>query len=112
MVINVFAKQATSRDGRQFTNYLGRLTNNKTGEVKTVKLKFRQSAGAPDPDACPCTIRFNKTDANLSEKPIVNPETGDFLLDADGNVKISSLMWISAWEMVGPYEDHSLDDYE
>ena len=104
MRINVFAKARTTRDGKPFTAYVGRLTNSTTGESVTVGIRFRQDCGAPRMDDCPCVVEVEKKHANLDTREIINPETGD--------ITISRTLWVNAWEMVGEYEDHSLDDYE
>ena len=111
MQLTVFAKEMLTKKG-QFTRYIARLTNKNTGEQKTVSVKFRQTAGQPESEECPCIIEVAKQDANLVEKPYIDPETGEIAVNGDGSVKLSSTLWVSSWEMVGPYIDHSLDDYE
>ena len=46
---------------------------------------------------------------NLQESPIIDRETKEPVLDDEGNVRISRTIWVSAWEMKGPFIDHALD---
>ena len=109
MRINVFGKQVEFQ-GKKFAAYTGRLTK-KSGEELTVTVKFRQDCGAPDLKECPCQIEFPKEGANLVMKTIKG-EDGMPLVNEMGEVKSSKTLWISKWKMVGPYVDHSLDDFE
>lgn len=106
MLLNVFAKKRTSKDGNVFYNYLSTLTK-KDGEQETVQLKFREDCGQPKGDSCPRVIEVKKEDANLVKKLItVESEDGE-----EKEIEERKL-WISAWEDKGAYVDHSLDDYE
>lgn len=109
--MNIFGK-SVNYEGRNFASYFTRLTNKKTGEVQTFNVKFRQDADQPDLIDCPCVISVPREKMNLQEKPIKDKDTGEFVVDEDGDVKISRNIWISQWEMVGPFIDHSLDDFE
>lgn len=110
MDLNIFGK-AVSYEGRTFNTYFTKLTNMRTGEEKTFNVKFRQSASQPDLSDCPCIIRVSREKINLQEKPIKDKD-GDIVFDENGEVKMSRNIWVSAWEMVGPFIDHALDDYE
>lgn len=106
MLLNVFAKKRTSKDGKVFYNYLSSLTK-KDGVQETVQLKFREDCGQPKGDSCPRVIEVKKEDANLVKKLItVESEDGE-----EKEIEERKL-WISAWEDKGAYVDHSLDDYE
>lgn len=112
MKLNIFVKKGKSKDGRVFPIYLSTLTKKDGTEIK-VSVKFRQDAKQPELADCPCVIEFDKKNANLTIKEIKDSETGEFLYDeATGEVKTSKTLWVSAWKMVGPYVDHSLDDFE
>ena len=112
MKLNIFGKKGTSKDGRAFPIYLSTLTKKDGSEIK-VSVKFRQDAKQPELSECPCIIEVDKKNANLTVKDIKDPETGEYLYDeASGEVKTSKTLWVSAWKMVGPYVDHSLDDFE
>lgn len=112
MKLNIFGKKGTSKDGRAFPIYLSTLTKKDGSEIK-VSVKFRQDAKQPELSECPCIIEVDKKNANLTVKEIKDPETGEFLYDeTSGEVKTSKTLWVSAWKMVGPYVDHSLDDFE
>lgn len=112
MKLNIFCKQGKSKDGRAFPIYLSTLTKKDGTEMK-VSVKFRQDAKQPDQDDCPCVIEVDKKKANLSIKEIKDAETGELLYDeTTGEVKTSKTLWVAAWKMVGPYVDHSLDDFE
>lgn len=109
MKVNVFVRMVDWQ-GKRFPSYMGRLVA-KDGSELPVTIKFRQDATAPDPAVCPCQISFNKNDANLVIKTLKDSE-GMPLTDDNGEVKTAKTLWISHWEMVGPYIDHSLDEFE
>ena len=114
MQLNIFCKKGKSNDGRTFPIYLSTLTK-KDGTKVGVNVKFRDDAGAPDPKECPCVIEVEKTDANLVIKPIiVEDDDGEkgYLTDENGEIKQRRTLWVSAWAMVGPYVDTSLEEYE
>lgn len=112
MQINVFHKKGTSSDGRAFPIFLSTLTKN-NGEQTSVNVKFRDVCGAPDPKDCPCIIEVPREKANLVIKPIIVEEDGVkvVLTNDDGEPKMRNTLWVSDWSMVGPYIDHSLDEY-
>lgn len=110
MNINVFCRKVQGRDGRYFPVYFSTLTK-KNGEETKVSIKFRESCGSPDASDCPCIIGVEKVNANLVTKPIVLDD-GTYLTDDNGEVKMSKTLWVSNWEMIGPFIDHSLDEYE
>lgn len=112
MKLNIFGKKGTSKDGRAFPIYLSTLTKKDGTEIK-VSVKFRQDAKQPELADCPCVIEVDKKNANLTIKEIKDAETGELLYDeTTGEVKTSKTLWVAAWKMVGPYVDHSLDDFE
>ena len=112
MKLNIFGKKGTSKDGRAFPIYLSTLTKKDGTEMK-VSVKFRQDAKQPDLADCPCVIEVDKKNANLTIKEIKDAETGELLYDeTTGEVFRSMSLWVAAWKMVGPYVDHSLDDFE
>lgn len=101
MEITVFAKNATSKDGRKFVRFITRLTRKSTGETFTSSVKFREDAGVPT--VCPCNIVIDKKDANLQAHSYTTN---------DGEEAIGYTLWVSKWTMSDiPYEDHSLDDF-
>lgn len=100
MIITVFAKNRTTKDGRKFQSYITKLAK-KDGTTDTVSVKF-----PPDeaPKEFPCNIVItDKGDCNISEKEFVNTETG-----VTGKGKT---LWVKKYTMGEPYVDHSLDDY-
>lgn len=105
MLLNVFAKKRTGKDGKVFYNFLSTLTK-KDGEKETVQLKFREDAGLPNASKCPMTIVVDKADANLVKKMVT--------VEKDGEVKEieQRTLWISKYGYKGGYVDHSLDEYE
>ena len=111
MEITIYAKKRTTSDGKTFYNYLSKLTN-KAGEEIPISVHFRMSAGLPNPDACPCIISFEKSDANLSKKTRSYAKTDVVTGDVEEGVFTDKQLWISDWEMVGQAEDHSLDDFD
>lgn len=103
MEITVFAKERKNAQGKTFWGYLTRLTNKATGEIETLSVRFRQSAGQPDPDNCPMNIVIEKGDANIAENKYIREDTGE-------EAKSKSL-WVNHWKEGTPYVDHSMDDY-
>lgn len=101
MEITVFAKKRTTSEGKTFYTYLSKLTKKDGSDIMTA-VKFREEAGKPKPEACPCNIIVEKNDCNLSVKHIISPETGEQI--------DSYSLWVSAWNPGSEYVDHSLDD--
>lgn len=112
MKLNVFAKKGKSGDGREFPIYLTTLYKKDGSELKAA-IKFRQDAPQLDAKKCPCVIDVAKADANLVINQLKDPETGDFLYNiSTGEVKESRTLWVSNFTYIGPYIDHSLDDFD
>ena len=103
MQLTIFAKKRKTKDGRTFTAYVTKLTKT-DGTTVTAGVKFREDCGAPKSENCPCVIEINKREANLSTSTYVREDTGE--------IAKSHTLCVSAWEMVGPWVDTSLDDYE
>lgn len=103
MIITVFAKRRQTNEGKVFFNYLSTL-HNKNGESIPVQLKFRESAGSPRPEECPCNIVVNKEDANLT--------TREYIDDSTAETRVARTVWITKWKMGEQYVDHSLDDFD
>lgn len=105
MLLNVFAKKRTGRDGKVFYNFLSTLTK-KDGEQETVQLKFREDAVLPNASKCPMIISVDKSDANLIKKMVT--------IEKDGEAKEieQRTLWISKYDYIGDYVDRSLDAYE
>lgn len=106
MKVLVFAKKRQTKDGRNFTAYVTKLTRT-DGTDLTAGVKFREECGAPTADECPCYIEVNKMDANLDTKTreITDTETGEI------KTMIQHTLWVSAWKRSDEkYVDHSLDD--
>lgn len=103
MKIAVFAKKRVTRDNKPFVSYLARLKK-KNGEEITVSVKFREDCGAPKMENCPRYIEVDKKNANLTQREVVNEDTGEVI--------ISRTLWVSAWKDAGEFVDNSLDDYE
>ena len=105
MLLNVFAKKRTGRDGKVFYNFLSTLTK-KDGEQESVQLKFREDAGLPNASKCPMTIEVDKSKANLTKKMVTVEKNGE-----EQEIE-QRILWISEYVYKGDYVDHSLDDYE
>lgn len=107
MRVLVFAKKRQTKEGKQFTAYVSRLTK-KDGEEITTGVKFREECGAPKMEECPCYIEIDKANANLTTKKME-------ITTEDGEIKEveSKTLWVSKWEMSKEkYVDTSLDDFE
>lgn len=100
MVITVFAKTVTSKNGNQFLRYITKLVD-KTGEEHTMSVKFRKSATTPE--KCPCNIVVRKEDCNITKKKYHKNETGE--------VFESEELWVSKWTPGEEYVDHSTDNF-
>lgn len=102
MKINVFGKKRTSKDGRTFYTYLSTLTK-KDGTEVSVEVKFKEDAG--NPKNVPCTITFDKKDANYSEKV-------ETYLDENMEEKETTRrrLWVNKYTET-PYIDESMDDF-
>ena len=106
MQVAVFSRKGTTKDGRTFYTYFGKL-NKKDGTDVTVNIKFREACGSPEGTRCPMNIVFEKTDANFVEKQ-------ETYTDKDGIEKevTKKTLWISKWSEGEPYVDNSMDDFE
>ncbi len=103
MKINLFSKARTNREGRQFTNYIGKLVR-RDGTELTCNVKFRESAGKPDPAALPAVVEIMKQDSNLTKREYLDERTGE--------LKTAFTLWANKWSIVGEYVDHSLDEFD
>ena len=104
MELAIFAKKRMTRDNKPFTGYIAKLKNKVTGEEITCGVRFREECGAPKYEDCPMMISVDKRNANLSEKMVVNEDTGDVIT--------SRTLWVNQWKKSGEFVDHSLDDFE
>lgn len=114
--LTIYAKKRTSNDGRTFYTYLTTL-HNKNGMELRAQVKFREEAGQPKGDQCPCNIIVNKRDANLSKREYrvqvptgESDENGEAIMKED--IRTSHELWVSKWVAGEAFVDHSLDDYE
>ena len=99
--LTIFAKKRNTKEGREFTSYLTRLTR-KDGTSQTMSVKFKDGEG-PGLDACPMNIEVEREDINVSKK--------DYLND-DGETLVSYTLWVKAWSEGSPWIDASLDEFE
>lgn len=100
MKTTVFAKKRTTKEGRPFYTYSGRLTR-KDGEQVVVSIKFGKDVKIPD--TFPCNIDVAKESARYSEKKGVTTE---------GKEYTDRTLWVNAYTMGEPYVDNSCDDFE
>lgn len=103
MRVDVFGKKGTSKDGRAFMTYIGKLTR-KDGEVVTCTIKFREEVG--NPKKVPCTIEFDKKAANYSEKEV------EYEKDGLMETAVRRTLWIQGDYAELEYVDTSMDDFE
>ena len=99
--LTIFAKKRNTKEGREFTSYLTRLTR-KDGTVQTMSVKFKDVEG-PGLEECPMNIQIEREDMNVSKK--------DYLND-DGETLINYTLWVKAWKEGSPWIDASLDEFE
>lgn len=104
MQITIFAKKGTSKEGKNFIIYLGRLVNKNTGEEVNVRVKFREDAGQPKAERCPMNILVEKADANMV--------TSTYVVEDTGEERTRRTLWVSKWDEGPAYVDHSLDEYD
>ena len=104
MVLTIFGKKRTSKDGREFATYFTKLTK-KTGEQVTATVKFREECGAPSLKECPMNIIVERDKANFNEKGITYEK------DGVEHEAIERVLWVSAWTQGEPYIDESLDEF-
>ena len=106
MQVAIFSRKGTSKDGRQFYTYFGKMTK-KDGTEVTANFKFRESCGAPEGARCPINIVFDKSSANYTEKQ-------ETYTDKEGVERevTRKTVWISSWTEGEPYVDNSMDDFE
>ena len=100
--ITIFAKKRTTKEGREFTSYLTRLTR-KDGSEQTMTAKFKEDDG-PRIEDCPLNIEVDKSDMNISKKKYEQE---------DGTESVGYTLWIKAWsESEEQWLDASLDEFE
>lgn len=103
MKLVIFAKRRKTKEGKQFTSYLSKLTK-RDGTEQLVSVKFREECGNPDGKKCPMNIIVNKEDANLTRRTYTREDTGE---PAE-----TCTLWVSKWEMGEKYVDTSLDEFD
>lgn len=101
MKMDVFGKRVTTKSGKSFYNYFGKLTT-KSGEEVSVAVKFKEDAG--EPTCVPCTISFDKKDVNLATKTVT------YEVDNETKTTQQKTLWVSAYEE-HEYVDTSMDDF-
>ena len=97
ITIIVFSKQRTANDGKKFKTYFATLP----GDEKPMKVKFRESCGAPE---CPANIDLMQGECNISKETYTDVVTGE--------VKAVPVLWVSKFTMSKEaYRDTSMDKY-
>lgn len=103
MVVTIFSKKRTTKDGKPFNVFVANLTK-KDGSKVYCNVKFADGIEPPRVDVCPVNIDIEKTNANLSQKV----ETTE-----DGNVYEHNTLWVKKYEFSKTlYVDESLNDFE
>lgn len=111
MKITLFAKKRTTKEGKTFAVYLSTLTKN-DGTTVPVTVHFKQSAGLPNPEKCPCIIEFDRKTANLSKKERHFAKTDVVTGEVYEETTIDNQLWLSEYKICdGEYVDNSLDDF-
>lgn len=104
MKATIFGKKKQTKEGKNFTAYVTRLTK-KDGTEVSMSVKFREECGAPKLEECPIIIEFDKNAVNRVECPYTREDTGE--------EAVAHTLWISAWKRSPEkYVDHSMDDFE
>lgn len=101
MRLEVFGKTRLNKEGKQFTTWLSRITNMKTGEIIPIQIKFRMTAELPKD--FPVVMNIDKSACNLVKEDWKNDE---------GETGVKYILWVTKVKSYEPYVDHSLDDYE
>lgn len=101
MEITIFAKRRTSKEGKQFFQYLTTLTK-LDGTTETMRVCFR-NVDAPKAESCPRNIIVERDGTNIAIRHYKDAETGES--------RQNKTLWVSAWESGSEYVDHSLDEY-
>ena len=97
ITITVFSKQRTANDGKKFKTYFSTLP----GDEKAMKVKFRESCGAPE---CPANIDIMQGECNISKETYTDVVTGE--------VKAVPVLWVSNFTMSKEaYRGTSMDKY-
>ena len=104
MEITIFAKKRTTKEGKIFYNYLGKLKK-KDGTEITAQIKFREACGNPNAADCPMNINIAKEHCNFSPKEVKVEENGEL------KTYTRNELWVEAWEKGSEYVDHSMDDF-
>ena len=100
---DVFGKKHTTEDGKKFYTYLSKMKK-KDGTEVTVNVKFREECGKPY--QLPCTIEFDKKDANYNEIE------DSYVSEAGEEVPIlRRILWVSKYTE-SEYVNTSMDDFE
>lgn len=104
MEISLFAKKRTTKEGKNFYQFLTTLEK-KDGTTETVRVAFRNVDGndIPKAETCPRNIQFDKSAANMATTKYTDEKTGE--------IKERKTLWITAWKPGSPYVDTSLDEY-
>lgn len=99
MLVTVFKKIGTSKDGRKFDTYCTKLRR-KDGTEQYCTVHFNKST--PVPVDFPVNLIVNKDDANMSTESAVTKEGEEFT---------RFNLWVKAYTIGEPYRDKSLDDF-
>lgn len=111
MKITIYAKKRTNKEGRAFYVYLSKLTKTNGDEIP-VTVHFKQSAGLPNPDNCPCVIEFDRKSANLSTKEKHYAKVDCVTGEKVETITQDNQLWISNYTVCdGEYTDNSLDGF-
>lgn len=102
MQITIFAKKRATKDGKNFVNFISRLTR-KDGSTITAQVKIPEDK-RPRADECPINIIVKKENANLSKTSYIREDNGE--------LATRYALWVSDFERGPAYVDHSLDDFE
>lgn len=100
MIVTVFSKTVTAKNGNQFERYITKLTDIQ-GQEHTMSVKFRKECGVPE--RCPCNIIVEKTDCNITKKKYHKNDTGE-VFEAEE-------LWVCKWTPGPEYIDHSTDNF-
>lgn len=100
ITVNVFKKDRVTKEGKQFSAYITRITNKATGEEVGASLKFEDGVAVPKE----FPVRIDVMNGSVSTRKFTDEKTGE--------EKTGYTVWVRDWKKSEEeYEDKSLDEW-